>query len=86
MTFPGLGNSQTVEEDVGGAEDDESDGSMEGSDEDMSSTHTAVERCTDWDIGWMWVSTMFLRSFYDTMQVESGWDCFYERLPKIYST
>jgi hypothetical protein len=81
--FPGLGNGQAVEED---AEDagDESDESMEESDEDLSNTHTPVEGCTDWDVGWMWVSTKFLLSFYDTIQAESGWDCFYERPPKIY--
>lgn len=38
----------------------------------------------DWFMGWTWVETSSLLGFYDVVQADSGWDCFYERPPKVY--
>ncbi|KAF1828034.1 hypothetical protein BDW02DRAFT_575181 [Decorospora gaudefroyi] len=55
----------------------------EEEDENDESTLRPIEGCTEWDVGWMWVSINFLLSFYDTLQADQGWDLFYERPPKI---
>lgn len=57
-----------------GSEDEEDDYDDEEVQEDEE----------DWDLGWMWVEASFLCGFYDIVQADSGWDCFYVRPPGVY--
>lgn len=68
----------------GDGEDGEEDDDVDDDSVDMSDTHSPVEGCTSWDVGWMWVRTKFLLSFSDILQADQGWSLFYERPPKVY--
>lgn len=52
--------------------------------EDDCDEEEDLEDEEDLDLDWMWVEVFFLCEFYNTIQADSGWDCFYVRPPGVY--